>query len=403
MKNIFKLTFISGFLFPVLAAATLAQPVPIPEDQSFSPQVELAGSGIGTLGIVRTTDKQSEAGINFTDSALQVGASQRLYDDAIGSFVFGNLAPDAANSGTSKNSSYFTHQSFLNYQSEKLEVLIGRTDNQIAHIVDFPTLRGDDLVTLTNPTDPFSNGINSEEHRYANVASVTLNQNLSYYENFHAQHLITSSNIGSDTGINSAGFTFQYLYSPGLENFSTVPSYGIGYEYVKLDTNSGSGLSQIYGGATINLKKSVTNLVDFRFQDILSLGSNLSNFQNITDTFQADSNAAAVAVRYLNRPFGGSGYQLSLTGAYKNYLKVTQANSVGFALTAVKTLGQGFDLLGQFQGQTRSSNLASLQSPGVSFENTVEIGLAFNFDALFNKHINPRRSLLNQQHQYVPN
>jgi hypothetical protein len=403
MKNISNLVFGLAFLFPLIAAATLAQPVPIPEDQSFSPQVELAGSGIGTLGLVRTTDRQSEAGINFTDSALLVGASQRLYDDAVGSFVFGNLATDAANSGTNKTSSYFTHQSFVNYQSQRLEVLMGRTDNQIAHIVDFPTLRGDDLVTLTNPTDPFSNGVNTEEHRYANVASVTLNQNFSYFENFHVQHLISSSNIGSDNGINSAGITFQYLSSPGLENFSTLPSYGLGYEYVKLDTNSGSGLNQIYGGATITINKSVTNLVDLRFQDILSLGSNLGNFQNITDTFQADSNAVAFAIRYLNKPFGGSGYQLSLTGAYKNYLKVSQANSFGFALTTIKTLGQGFDLVSQFQGQTRSSNLSAFQTPGVNFENTIEIGLAFNFDALFNKHINPRRSLLNQQHQYVPN
>ncbi len=410
MNNFFK-AFLCFFwlslLNPTSAFATLAQPVPIPEDQSFSPQIEVAGVGISTLGVARTTDRQSEAGINFSDSALLIGASQRLYDEAIGSFVFGDLATDSANQGSANNSanntSYFTHQSFVDYQSKSIEVLIGRTDNKTAHTVDFPTLRGDDLVTLTNPTDPFSNGGNTEEHRYANVASISFNQNFSFFENFHIQHLINSANLGSDTGINSFGITLQYLAPPGLENFSTLPSYGFGYEYIKLSANAPSGLSQIYGGATINLNKSVTNLIDLRFQDILSLGSQLTSFQNVTDSFQADSNAAALALRYLYKPFGGSGYQVAVTSAYKSYLKVSQANSFGFALTGVKTLGQGFDLIGQFQGQSRSSSLAAYQSPGVGFENTIEVGLAFNFDALFNKHINSRRSLLNQEHQYVPN
>ena len=390
-------------MYPIASTATLAQPVPIPEDQSFSPQIELTGVGIASLGTVRTTDRQSETGINFSDSALLIGASQRLYDEAVGSFVLGDLATDSANQGTSKSAAYFTHQSFVDYQSKTLEVLIGRTDNKTAHIVDFPTLRGEDLVTLTNPTNPFSNGANTEEHRYANVASISVNQNLSFFENFHVQHLINSANIGTDSGLNSVGASFQYLSPPGLENFTTVPSYGVGYEFIKLDTNSLSGLSQIYGGATINMNKSVTNLVDLRIQDILSVGSTLTGFQNVTDTFQADSNAAAVAIRYLHKPFGSPSYQVALTGAYKNYLRMNQINSFGFALTGVKTLGQGFDLIGQFQGQSRSSALASYQTPGVNFENTVEVGLAFNFDALFNKHINPRRSLLNQNHQYVPN
>ncbi len=398
----FSLTLIA-LLLPVSALATLAQPVPIPEDQSLSPQIELAGEGIGTLGLARTAQHESEGDINFSDSALLIGASQRLYDEAIGSFVFGSLTTDAANEGANKSSPYFVHQSFVNYQSAGVEVLVGRTDNQTAHLVDFPTIRGDDLTTLTNPTNPFSNGENPEEHRYSNVASVTLNQNLKYFESIHVQHLINSANVDGAEGINSMGITFQYLESPGLENFSTVPSWGAGYEYIKLDTNSSSGLSQIYGGATINLNKSVTNLVDLRFQDTLSLGSSLSDFQNITDTFQADSNTIAMALRYLHKPFGGTGYQVSLTAAYKNYMKVSKANSYGFALTGVKTLGQGFDFVGQYKGQWRDSNLAAAQSNGVDFENTVEVGLAFNFDIVFNKHISPRRSLLNQQHQYIPN
>lgn len=210
-----------------LAWATLAQPVPVPEDQNLSPQIEIAAVGLGTLNYSRTGESDGKGTVSFSDSSLLLGASQRLYDDAIGSFTFGGVTTDVANKGTDNGSNFFIHQSFVDYQSSTLEILAGRTDNPSAHLVDFPTLRGDDLITLLNPLDPLSNGENLEEHRYSNVVSATLNQNLSYFENIHVQHLINSADVNGDTGINSAGFTFQYLAPPGLEVFERVPSWAI--------------------------------------------------------------------------------------------------------------------------------------------------------------------------------
>ncbi|QDK38589.1 hypothetical protein [Bdellovibrio sp. NC01] len=388
---------------PLLSWATMAQPVPIPEDQSLSPQIELAAVGIGTLNYGRTAEHDGQGTISFSDSSLLVGASQRLYDEAIGSFTLGGVTTDAADAASNDSSGLFIHQAFVNYQSAQWEFLAGRTDNPSAHTVDFPTLRGDDLITLLNPLNPFSNGESAEEHRYSNVVSATLNQNLSYFENIHAQHLINSVDTNSGTGINSAGITFQYLAPPGLEVFDRVPSWGFSYDYVHIDSNGTSGISQISAGGVINLNKSVTDLIDLHIQDILSVGSNISTFQTLPDTFQADSNSVAASLRYLNSPFGKGGYQLALTAAYKNYLKVTGANSWGTALSAIKRLGQGFDLAIQYQGQWRSTELAAIQSKGIDYEQSVDVGLVFSFDTIFNQHISPRRSLLNQQHQYIPN
>lgn len=386
-----------------LAWATLAQPVPVPEDQNLSPQIEIAAVGLGTLNYSRTGESDGKGTVSFSDSSLLLGASQRLYDDAIGSFTFGGVTTDVANKGTDNGSNFFIHQSFVDYQSSTLEILAGRTDNPSAHLVDFPTLRGDDLITLLNPLDPLSNGENLEEHRYSNVVSATLNQNLSYFENIHVQHLINSADVNGDTGINSAGFTFQYLAPPGLEVFERVPSWGFGYEYIHLNIPSSSGLSQIYVGGTMNINKSVTDLVDLRFQDILSVGSRLEDMQTIPDSYQADSNAVALSLRYLNNPFGMAGYQLALTAAYKDYFKVSDAKSWGVALSAVKRLGQGFDLMAQYQGQWRGTKLAAVQSHGLDYEQSFDLGFVFSFDTVFNQHISPRRSLLNQQHQYIPN
>ena len=400
MKKLFCLLIL---LKPLMSWATMAQPVPIPEDQSLSPQIELAAVGVGTVNYGRTAERDGQGSISFSDSSLLVGASQRLYDEAIGSFTFGGVTTDAANSANNTSTNFFIHQAFVDYQSASWEFLAGRTDNPSAHLVDFPTIRGDDLITLLNPLNPLSNGENTEEHRYSNVVSATLNQNLSYFENIHVQHLINSVDGTSNTGINSAGITFQYLAPPGLEVFDRVPSWGLSYDYININSDGTSGISQIGAGGVINLNESVTDLIDLRLLDILSLGSNLATFQNISDTFQADSNSTALSLRYLNSPFGKGGYQIALTAAYKNYFKVTEANSWGAALSAVKRLGQGFDLAIQYQGQWRNTQLAAVQSRGIDYEQSVDVGFIFNFDTIFNQHISPRRNLLNQQHQYIPN
>jgi hypothetical protein len=268
-------------------------------------------------------------------------------------------------------------------------------------LVDFPTLRDDDLFTLNNPLNPFSNGSVPQEHRYSNVAEVTLNQDLKFFENFHAQQLINSTGLGNTSGMNSFGVTFQYLATPGLEAFTRFSSLGIGAEHI---TGAASGgLTQIYGGGVMNLTESVTDRWDIRIQDIVSLGSDISSFTNIHDTFEANSNSVAAAIRYMHSPFGRPGYQIALTAGYKNYFKVSNANTAGFALTGVKRLGEGFDLAAQYLGQWKNQALSSVQSNNLAYEQTGQIGFIFNWDATFNRHISPRRSILNQQFQYIPN
>lgn len=385
-----------------VAMATQVQPVPIPEDHNTTPQLSISGVGIATLNVSKNGSHgnggHGESEINFSDSGLLVGAAQRA-GDGIGSMGLGWLTLEETNAG--RATQLFLNQAFLDYQSERIEILVGRADNPTAHLVDFPTARGDDLVTLTNPLNPYSNGRNAEEHRYSNVASFTLNQGLTYFQNFHVQHVIkTHPGASNDSGINSFGATFEYLGPPGMEAFQRVPSWGIGFEHFTLGSQ---GMHQAFAGGVLNLSESVTNRWDLRIHDVATFGSKLTGFANATESFRADSNAVAAAIRYLASPFGEFGYQLSLTAGYKDYFEVPGAKTYGGALTWVKRLGLGFDVVGQYQGQWRDRALADAQSGGLKFEQTVEIGFVFSFESTINSHLTPRRRLLNQQYQYVPN
>lgn len=400
MKNQVGLFVIGILLASHSANATQAQPVPVPEDQALTPQISISGVGAATL------DTKKSSGINFSDSALVIGAAQRLADGkAIGSTGLGWLTLDDTNKGL--GTQLFLNQAFLDYQGERFEALVGRSDNPTAHLVDFPTIRGDDLVTLTNPMNPYSNGENAEEHRYSNVASVTINQGFKYYQNFHAQHLIDSfgdsAGIRNDTRINAFGATFYYLGTPGLEAFERFPSWGVGIEHFTINPAGSGGLHQVSAGGVMNLNESVVSRWDLRLQDIVGFGSDLAAFSNTTDSYQADANTLTASVRFLSSPFGGPGYQIALTGARKDYFDVSGAKSYGAALTGVKRLGQGFDLVAQYQGQWRDKKLAAVQTPGNRYEQNLEVGFVFSFEATINQHLAPRRSILNQQHQYVPN
>src|SRR5579863_3321665 len=93
--------FSRNFLILSLAIFTLSrnanavqtQPVPIPEDPSISPQINISGVGIGTVGYDKNGEVQSGKGnVNFSDSALQIGGAQTLYEGGgVGSFGMGWL------------------------------------------------------------------------------------------------------------------------------------------------------------------------------------------------------------------------------------------------------------------------------------------------------------------------
>ena len=384
------------------AWALQVQPVPIPADPSTQPQLEVSGIGTGTANYGRTSNfGKPQAAINLSESSLMIGVTQKLYrGSGVGSFTLGGLTTEESNTGV--GTSLFLHQAALSFQSQCLEATLGRTDSPTAHIVDFPTLRSDDLITLIKPLNPFSNGGNAEEHQYSNIASVTFNQGLTYYENIHAQHLIDSAGVGTTDGINSFGATFEYLGAPGMDPFGLFPSWGAGIEHI-VATPGTSAINQLFAGGVLNLNQSTTHRWDFRVQDTLSLGSGLNSFQSLMDSYRANSNAIAAALRYLDSPFGVPGHQIALTLAYRSYPDVPHARSAGFALTGAQRLGQGFDLVAQYKSQWRDTALARSQSNGLAFEQVGEIGFVFNFGATFNQHIAPRRTLLNQEHQFLLN
>jgi hypothetical protein len=275
-----KITALCALLvaFPLRGHAQ-AEQVPIPQKPSVAPQIEIDGVAVGTvdLGLRRQYDaagnRSSSSRVNLSDSAILLGATQRLYKPgAVGSLVIGGEATDQTNSGN-LNNQLFLHQGYADYQDRNTEAYVGRT-NVPTKFIQFPTLRGDDLVTFTDLPDPFSSGANTEEPRYSNVAAVTLNRDLRNFVNLHVQHLIRSAgDLGDDQGLNSYGVEFLHEPPPGLESIQKIVSYQLGYERQVIGRAQGGASNLIYGGGVINLRPSPVNLVTLSGQDIYSTGN----------------------------------------------------------------------------------------------------------------------------------
>ncbi len=381
-----------------------AQQSPIPENPGVQPQIDILGSGIATLDFANqsgfgTSGFATNGSINLSDSALAAGFSERLFRGGIGSFVAGVQSYDFTNVGA--GSGLFTNQMFLDFQNKASEVYLGRTDSPTGQLVQFPTLRGDDLVDFTMVPDPFSNGQNIEENRTSNVAAVVLNQGLRTFENFHVQHLIDSAGLGTGTDLNSFGASYQYAPVPGLESLPTLVSYGIGYEHRSIPNAFGGGSDAIYGGGEVNLRRSITNRLDFRVFDAYTFGNSTNSISSFNDSYRADANAIAASIRYLNSPFGKPSYTLALTAGYKSFQKISGANEFALAFTAAKRLGPGFDAIGQIGWFHRNGALAALY--GAKDSTVLQLGLSFNFDSTIHQSIGPRRSPMNILYHYLPN
>ncbi len=396
---------VSCLIICCASAYAQVQHTPVPEQPSLAPQLEIDGSGIATLE-GRFPEHNAPGGgkistgrINFSDSSLVIGASQRLYrGGGIGSLVLGVTTSD--NSLNSSGTGLFLHQAYLDYATTPFEAVIGRTDVP-TQLITFPTLRGDDLVEFTGLLNPFSSGGNVQEHRYSNQVALTFNKNLRYFLNLHAQHLVdTAGSNGDQTGINSYGATLSYEGAPVLAAMERVPQWGLGAEEQDIAGANGGANTALFGGFVLNLKSDPIDRFDLRFQDTFTTGNSLRTFGSVEDTYRAAANSAAMSLRYLHSPFGRPAYQVALTLGIRTYQNVPNSSTFAIALTGVKRLGEGFDLIAQYTYQHWASAGAAVY--GGPDNNTIQLGFAYNFTDTFNQHIAPRRSLLSLQHQYIP-
>ena len=130
------------FALLTFASSTLAE---------VTPELELGTRGVVSANFDDTGGKGSSTVSDFSDTSVLFGLRQKLYSNWRGRFVLGFQFPDAE----SDLGEVFYHQVFVQVEDRHNVIKIGRSRVKSA-MIEFPTLRDDDALGLTDVLNPFS-------------------------------------------------------------------------------------------------------------------------------------------------------------------------------------------------------------------------------------------------------
>ena len=167
--------------------------------QDLAPELQFGARGVVSGNVNIASGQTTSAVSDFSDTALLVGARQKLFHDARGQLVIGLQFPDAE----SNLGQVFFHRVFVHLENQRNAFQIGRT-RLSSTLVEFPTLRDDDALLFTDVVSPFSDGEDSEDSQFGNVIEAMRFLTPHLRLEFHGEHY-TETNAADDFSLNAAG------------------------------------------------------------------------------------------------------------------------------------------------------------------------------------------------------
>jgi hypothetical protein len=393
---VLAILFVHGWLVPVtLKAKDIGA--------SVTPRITLGGRLISTLdaswkdGEGRSDDNTYD--INVADSSILARFDRRLFDKSIGGAVVGFEFPDPDADFTD---TVFYHQVFAFLWDKYYQVELGRTRLR-SSLVEFPTLRDDDLLGFTEVQNGFSNSNTEEFHQFGNQLALDLFLPEQYLIGtlYVAQRIETEGDgsIRDQFDLNSGGIMFQRNVPDQLKFTGRLRQLGVGWDAQQVDVPEDNWKHAFLAGAVLNLTVDPRDHWEGLVQVLYGTGAGDTDLTTFRGRTLAESVSVVAGVRYARSTFQLLRWKAALTAAYKDYLDGGDASKWSVVPTFVYRLGDGVGLSAQYQYTRRSDDLA--RAVGFDEEHTVQVGLTIDFETIFNDYIGERRSILNLEHGYI--
>jgi len=383
MKKLFLVLFAlsAGLQLPQQAQA-------LEVDREVLPRITLGGRIISTVDVVDfDTDPAKKSEINIDDSALLLRFDKRLYSGGVAGAVLGfreegdSIQFDLANA-------FFWNQDF--------EINLGRTRLRNT-LIEFPTLRDEDLVTYTHVGNTQSNL--ELDQIYGKQISVDWfvdrkNQSLSFWAGSRTEQ----AGISSRSGFDSYGAGYIFELPEDFRYIKRLRHAGIMLDRQKVSNITGANewLNALIVGVEFNLNINPLANWSLGLQAIANNGVNTApTLVTVSDRARAKSNAIVTSLRYTARPKLLTRWQAALNFGYKDNSDISNASQWTLAPSFVYVLGQGVDLISQLSYTDFDSGL------GNGNDTMLQVGLSFSFDARFNDSTGERNSILNLEHGYI--
>jgi hypothetical protein len=377
MKRIAVSMVVTGLL-----VAPLAQALEV--DREVMPRITLGGRVVGTLDFVDLdSDPGRENSISHEDSSLSLRLDKRLYTRGVaGALLSFREDDDEVHFG----------DHYVFFWNRYVEVLLGHAPLR-NKLIEFPTLRDDDLLSATHVGNASSDG--NFEQTHGDMFSVD-----GFVGDGHALGIWAGSRLDGPgmgvEGLDSAGLSYIYQPPETLRYVRRVRRFGVLLDRQKVDAGVDTEWMKGWvAGLDINLTMNPVANWSMEAQLVDVAGAGAVDLATVAGRARAQSRSLAAAIRYTARPALLTRWQAAVTVAYTDYSDVDDAVQWSVTPNFLYRLGEGVDLLAQYHHVDHGSGL------GGGDDRSVQIGLAFSLDARFNDTIGERNSILNREHGYI--
>ncbi|MFQ5690800.1 MAG: hypothetical protein ACE5HQ_11070 [Gemmatimonadota bacterium] len=385
--------------------------------QESLPRLTFAGTGLvsfnfnAATGFGPTSVPGTDFGTvnDFSDSFLLVRLDRQLFENDRAGMVIGFLFPDSeADLGD-----VFFNQVHVFYNSRIFGGRLGRT-RLSNFLLEFPTVREEDLIEYGFVDNAFSDADNSEFSRYGNVVRAELFQfNSRLVLAGQAANWTVTDSAGQkldDFNVNAVSGSLVYRLPPALRFQGLVRQVGIQVVSQNVDLDRKNWMSSLLGSMALNLSRNPLRNVEFRAQSLYNFGidsgaegAERERFQSALSTRSGRARAEALALvgslRVLRRPYQLERFQAALTAAYKNYVGL-DGSQFAVVPNVFFQIGQGVDVGLQYRYEQFDDALA--EQTGRKRDHSVQLTLAFRFQMMFNDYFGERDDILNLEHGYIP-
>ncbi len=381
--------------------------------QESSPRFTIAGSGLVSFNLnfeTRLVGGQSDetdfGTVNdFSDSFVLMRVDQQLYDKNRAGVIVGFLFPDAK----SDLGQVFYNQVQVFYNSRRFAGRLGRT-RLSNFLLEFPTLREEDLLEYAFVTNSFANTTSSELSRYGNVLRGELYQfNSRFVLAAQVTNWAVTDAVGSqvdDFEVNGLSASVMYRLPEPLRFSGVVRAAGVSLQSQNVEAVGQDWMHTVSAGVALNLTRHPLRNVEFRAQGIYNFGVSdletrdpvLGSLASFRGRGRSEYVALVGSLRFLSRPYQLDRFQAAVTAAYKTF-----PDRDGSQFTLIPNvffrLGQGVDLGLQYQFARFDGTLAQLM--GMRREQSLKFTFSFRFQAMFNNYFGERDDILNLEHGYI--
>ena len=281
----------------------------------------------------------------------------------------------------------------------------------LSALIDFPTLRDDDALLLTDVLNPFSSGANTEDNQYGNVIEASHVFAQRYWVRLHGEHFTKSPKapLSSETdfSLNALGRALEYrVPETQIWNRPRIQQLGLSLNNFLTDRKGYSNrfdrtLKNILVSGIFNLWPDPVYFVDARFQVVYNLGfDDVKRINTFYDLTRATAAAHFFSLRFLYRKLERPTLQLALSGGFNVFSNLTRETRQWQVIAnAFYRLGENFDLALQIQQSQFSGDLKAMYGKS---ETRFQFGFVYSVDQRWNKQFDDRNSLLNLEHGYIP-